>query len=135
MSSEDIEELKFQLDYYKQKASDLTARISDAVRDKAEQEEYTANLLNQNTLDLFEKHEQAMEVQVKKQHKLYDQYAQVRNDITALIDQFDWEDSHGRAYNIKCRHPDLKDNLQAKLNSVRKHHWHYDPKKHQDGFL
>ena len=120
MSSDDVDELKFQLDYYMEKSRDLSLQVLDAAKDREA---------------LQVEHDKIMHDQLQRQHDLYDQYAHVRTDITSLIDQFDWEDSQGRAYTIKCRHPDLKHILESKLNRVRKHHWHYDPNKHKDGFL
>ena len=119
MSSEEIEELQFQLTYYKDKVTELSTQVLGYMND--------VKRLEQEHIEKDKIHSERLSEQ-------YRQYAEVRTAITALVDQFDWSDSRGRAYWIKCRHPDLKHKIKPLLDNVRQYHWHYDPNKHQDGY-
>lgn len=123
MSSEEIEELQFQLTYYKDKVTELSTQVIGCMSD--------IKRLEQEHVEKDKAHASALKQQAIEDYK---QYAEVRTAITALVDQFDWSDGRGRAYWIKCRHPDLKHKLKPLLDNIRQYHWHYDPNKHQDGF-
>ena len=132
MYDEDIEELQFHLEYYKDKVAELSKQTIDQLTDikRLEQEHLDKDV--QHTERLDQEHLTQLNKDINKdiQHSKMlaaqrDQYVAVRTAITEMFDQLDWADIHGPGYKIAPRHPDLMHIILPKIERVRQYHWRF----------
>jgi len=143
MYDEDIEELQFHLEYYKDRCAELSKQNIDQLNDikRLEQEHLDKDIqhterLKQEHLDKDIQHTERLDQVHLNQLERDDQhskmlaaerakYVGVRTAITELFDQLDWADIHGPGYKIAPRHPDLMHIILPKIESVRRYHWRF----------
>ena len=128
MYDEDIEELQFHLEYYKDRCAELSKQNIDQLNDikRLEQEHLDKDIqhterLDQVHLNQLERDDQHSKMLAAERAK----YVGVRTAITELFDQLDWADIHGPGYKIAPRHPDLMHIILPKIESVRRYHWRF----------